>query len=61
MIDENMPVRTAALRVGALLCAVAILDAAAAFLLPHPRIWCGAVIPSLMFFTPFVLWRCNKK
>lgn len=61
MIDENLPVRSAALRVAILLCAVCTLDAAAAFLLPNPRIWCGAVIPSLMLFTPFVVWRWKKK
>ncbi len=61
MIDENMPVRSAALRVATLLCVVGILDGAAAFLLPNPRIWCGAVIPSLMLFTPFVVWRWNSK
>lgn len=56
-----MSVRSAALRVAILLCVVGILDAAAAFLLPNPRIWCAAVIPSLMLFTPFVVWRWKKK
>jgi hypothetical protein len=61
MIDVNMPARSAALRLAILLCLVCALDAAAAFLLPHPRIWCAAVIPSLMLLSPFVLWRWEKK
>lgn len=61
MFDVNMPARSAALRLAILLGVVCALDAAAALLLPNPRIWCAAVIPSLMLFSPFVLWRWKKQ
>jgi hypothetical protein len=48
-------VRAAAIRMGILLIACAILDAVAALVLPHPRIAC-AIIPTMIpLMMPFVL------
>jgi hypothetical protein len=43
-----------------LLCVVAAIDAAAALLIPKPRLWC-AVIPALIpIFTPAVLFSFRR-
>ena len=57
---ESIPMRSAALRVAILLFVTVALDFAAGFFLTNPRIWCGVVIPSLMLFAPFVVWRWKK-
>jgi hypothetical protein len=52
---RDIPARTAAIRMGILLVSVCALDAAVAFLVPHPRLWC-AIIPGLIpVLTPVLL------
>jgi hypothetical protein len=42
-----LPIRTCAVRMAILLCSVAAIDVAAAFLTAKPQAWC-AVIPALI-------------
>jgi hypothetical protein len=53
---QILPVRSAALRMGVLLCVVCALDVAAVFLTAKPRLWC-ALIPALIpILTPAVIF-----
>jgi hypothetical protein len=57
---QMVSTRTAAIRMAILLCTVAAIDAAAALLIPNPRLWC-AVIPALIpIFTPAVLFSFRR-
>ena len=52
---QILPVRSCALRMALLLVSVAALDAAIAFLVAKPQIWC-AVIPAIIpIFTPLTI------
>ena len=51
-----LPTRLMARRMAFLMCSVVALDAAAAFLIAKPRLWC-AIIPALIpLFTPAVIF-----
>jgi hypothetical protein len=51
------PVPSCAKRMAILLCVVAAIDAAAAWLIPKPQVWC-AIIPVLIpIFTPVAIYR----
>jgi hypothetical protein len=51
-----LPVRFCARRMAMLLCSVAALDVAAAFLVAKPQVWC-AIIPALIpIFTPAAIF-----
>jgi hypothetical protein len=60
-IMENLPARTAAIRMAIVLVSVCALDIAAVFLIPHPRIVC-VIIPTLVpLLTPVILMPLRAK
>ena len=53
---QVLPIRACASRMAVLLCVVAAIDIAAAFLTAKPQLWC-AVIPALIpIFIPAVIF-----
>jgi len=53
---QILPLASCARRMAVLLCAVAAIDVAAAFLTAKPQLWC-ALIPALIpIFTPAVIF-----
>jgi hypothetical protein len=56
-----LPLRTAALRMGILLCFVCALDVAAVFLTAKPQLWC-ALIPALIpILTPAAIFSPRSR
>ena len=53
---QMVSTRTAAIRMGFLLCAVVAIDAAAALLIAKPRFWCMVIPVLIPIFTPTVLF-----
>jgi hypothetical protein len=58
---HTVPVPVAARRMAILLCSVAAIDAAVAFFLQHPKVWCALIPVLIPLLTPAVLFIPYKK
>ena len=59
---QVLPLRSCAIRMAILICLVGAIDAAAAFLIAKPLLWC-AIIPAIIpILTPAAIfsWRSPK-
>jgi hypothetical protein len=52
---QILPVRSCALRMAILLCSVAALDVAAAFLIAKPIFWCAVIPAAIPILTPVAI------
>jgi hypothetical protein len=51
-----LPVPTCARRMAVLICVVGAIDAAAAFLIAKPQLWCALIPILILIFTPVAIF-----